>query len=139
MTKPDSKLDKALQAARDSDRAWRMNELPPNHADALGHILRGLGMKPLKPADLILVCGRCGDETVLARMKERIWICLACMESGPLDDLPALLKGTPPKPERRLVDSYAKTFDAGNARQFTRDKVGIGVFDQCHNGETPTN
>ena len=131
MTKPDSKLAKALQTARERDRDWRMNELPQAHQAALLHVLEALGLKPLKPRDLVFVCPLCGNETASIRQKLDTWLCIGCMEGGPTKDLPRLLAGKPPKPERHLAQSYQRLYPpVGNALEFTKALVDRGVLEE---------
>jgi hypothetical protein len=138
MGKCPSKLDKAIQAAINQDRGWLHRDLTEVHRRALGHVLEALGMKPLKPQDAVLICGACGDETLVVRRETRICLCLACMEACNGAALPSLLKGEPPTPERRLVDSYLRTFEVlplRNAKEMTRQLAECCVLDEMRGDE----
>ena len=95
-------------------------------------------MKPLKSQDAVLICGACGDETLVVRRETSICLCLACMEACNGAALSSLLKGEPPTPERRLVDSYQRTFELlslGNAKEMTRRLAECCVLDEICGGE----
>jgi hypothetical protein len=113
-------------------------DLTEVHRRALGHVLEALGMKPLKPQDAVLICGVCGDETLVVCRETGICLCLACMEACNGAALPSLLKGEPPTPERRLVNSYLRTFEVlplGNAKEMTRRLAECCVLDEMRGDE----
>jgi ribosomal protein L37AE/L43A len=128
-----SNFEKTIRSAIDHDRGWLHRDLTDVHRRALGHVLKALGMKPLKPQDAVLTCGACGDETLVVRCETGICVCLACMEACNGAALPVLLKGKPPTPERRLVDSYQLTcgrVPLGNAKDMTRRLAVCCVLDE---------
>jgi hypothetical protein len=133
-----SNLDQTIRSAIDRDRGWLYRDLTDVHRRALGHVLKALGMKPLQPQDAVLICGACGDETLVVRRETSICLCLACMEACNGAALPVLLKGEPPTPERRLVDSYQLTCERvplGNAKEMTRRLAECCVLDEMCGGE----
>jgi len=120
-----------IERAAARDHAWRLKQLRPVHRRALDSICKGLGMKPLKPKDWIIVCPACGDETFIVREKEQVCLCLACMECCNVAALPQSLQRKPPRPPRKLVESYQRTIEpsCGNAREFTRKLATNAIID----------